>query len=207
MRFKRIFIAFVLLPVLTAIASDAQISKSSIYAGVTDNTRLEQALGSLKGTTGEWAQKAILGNNLTKKPIKIEFRDLSKISPNYATFDALGWKDGNQLYIFLSNRHKNAPIEALASILCHESIHQDTISSMEEETYGWAYEADVWTQMKNRNPELNKLDPNEYPLVDRLNTLQNLLIKGNYTTKEIYKAVSTNPGYRGLPLHSPGFGE
>jgi hypothetical protein len=84
-------------------------------------------------------KKSHLGENLSKRPIKIMFKDLSEISPIYANFDALGWKEKDgQLFIFINKKHCLAPKEALASILCHEAIHQDEFSSIEEETYGWA---------------------------------------------------------------------
>ena len=47
------------------------------------------ALDMLKGTNGEFSRHAILGNNLTQRPVKIEFRDLGTINPAYANFDAL----------------------------------------------------------------------------------------------------------------------
>ena len=80
MTLVRVFLVALFAVCLTASAQEAQISQSSIYSEVTSNTRLEKALDTLTGTSGEWAQKAILGSNLSKKPIKIEFRDLSKIS-------------------------------------------------------------------------------------------------------------------------------
>ena len=56
------------------------------------------ALDMLKDTTGMFSRNAILGNNLSQKPVKVEFKDLGQINPDYATFDALGWKRGKKLY-------------------------------------------------------------------------------------------------------------
>ena len=207
MRGAKVFFVGIAIPFLMAATPQAQIFQNSVYSSVTTNSLLEQALDCMKGTSGEWSQKAILGENLTKKPIKVEFKNLSQISPMYATFDALGWKDGDQLYIYINNKHNNAPPEALASLLCHEAVHQDPFSSIEEETYGWGYEANAWIQMKERKPELNKLDPNEYALVRRLNTLESMFKAANYTNSKIKESVSTNPGYKNLPLYSPGFGK
>ena len=67
------------------------------------------ALDMLKNTTGDFSRKAILGNNLTERPVKIEFRDLGTINKSYESFDALGWKKGKRLYIFINPRHKDAP--------------------------------------------------------------------------------------------------
>ena len=93
------------------------------------------ALDMLKDTEGMFSRNAILGNNLSQKPVKIEFRDLGQINQEYATFDALGWKKGKNLYIYISNRHKSAPAGALAALLAHEALHQDEFNSLAEETY------------------------------------------------------------------------
>ena len=107
------------------------------------------ALDMLKNTTGDFSRKAILGNNLTERPVKIEFRDLGSINKDYASFDALGWKKGKRLYIFINPRHKDAPPGALAALLSHEALHQDEYNSLAEETYAWTMEASVWCEILN----------------------------------------------------------
>ncbi len=159
------------------------------------------ALDMLKETEGMFSRNAILGNNLSQKPMKIEFRDLGQINEAYATFDALGWKKGKNLYIYISNRHKDAPAGALAALLSHEALHQDEFNSLAEETYAWTMEAFVWDDILKIYPESNK----ECALVKRENTLKRLLEKGNYTNKYIKKAVMQNEGYKNLPSYSPGF--
>ena len=161
------------------------------------------ALDMLKDTTGEFSRKAILGNNLTERPVKIEFKDLGSINKAYATFDALGWKKGKRLYIFINPRHKDAPPGALAALLAHEALHQDEYNSLAEETYAWTMEASVWCEILRAFPESG--DDNLHPLVDRENTLKQLLEKGNYTNKNIKKTVMQNKGYENLPATSPGF--
>lgn len=80
-----------------------------IYKKNTKEEVIFVALDMLKGTNGEFSRKAILGNNLSGQPVKIEFKDLSEIGKEYASFDALGWKKSNKLYIFINQKHKNAP--------------------------------------------------------------------------------------------------
>ncbi len=160
------------------------------------------ALDMLKGTNGEFSRKAILGNNLSQKPVKIEFKDLGLINPDYASFDALGWKKGKNLYIYINPRHKDAPPGALAALLAHEALHQDEYNSIAEETYAWTMEAAVWCEILNVFPES---DENLHPLVNRENTLKKLFEKGNYTNKYIKKTVQSNEGYKNLPSTSPGF--
>ena len=160
------------------------------------------ALDMLKDTTGMFSRNAILGSNLSQHPVKIEFRDLSQISADYATFDALGWKRGKKLYIYINQKHRNAPAGALAALLAHEALHQDEFNSLAEETYAWTMEAVVWDEILKLYPECNDESSS---LVKRENTLKKLLEKGNYTNKYIKKSVMQNSGYKNLPSYSPGF--
>lgn len=163
------------------------------------------ALDMLKDTTGDFSRLAILGNNLTEKPVKIEFKNLSEINKDYAEFDALGWKKGKRLYIYINPRHKDAPAGAIAALLSHEALHQDEYNSLAEETYAWTMEAAVWCEILNKYPESG--DDKMHPLVVREDTLKKLFEKGNYTNKYIKKTVVQNKGYQNLPSTSPGFEE
>ncbi len=160
------------------------------------------ALDMLKDTKGMYSRNAILGNNLSQRPVQIEFKDLGLINQDYATFDALGWKKGKKLYIYISNRHKDAPAGAIAALLSHEALHQDEFNSLAEETYAWTMEAVVWDEILKLYPESNQSSDS---LVKRENTLKKLLEKGNYTNKYIKKSVMQNSGYKNLPSYSPGF--
>ena len=158
----------------------------------------------MKDTTADFSRKALMGNNLSQKPVKIEFKNLSEINEAYASFDAVGWKKKNRLYIYINPKHDNAPPAALAALLAHEALHQDEYNSLSEETYAWTMEATVWDELVKKYPESNNL---ESSLVARENILKQLLEKGNYTNKYIKKTVYSNDGYKGLPLTSPGFDE
>lgn len=160
------------------------------------------ALDMLKGTCGEFSRNAVLGNNLTQKPIKIEFKDLGTINKNYSDYDALGWKRGKSLYIYISQKHSTSPAIAIAALLAHEAVHQDEYNSLSEETYAWTMEAAAWTELTELHPdyELN-LDS----LVQRENTLKRLFERGNHSDKYIKKTVYAHKGYQNLPEISPGF--
>lgn len=160
------------------------------------------ALDMLKGTNGEFSRNAVLGNNLTQRPIKIEFKDLSQFNQSYANYDALGWKRGKSLYIYISQRHSSSPAIALAALLSHEALHQDEYNSLSEETYAWTMEAAVWCELMEIYPDY------ELPidsLVQRENTLKKIFERGNYTNKYVKKTVYSNDGYQNLPESSPGF--
>ncbi len=173
-----------------------------LYKKVSEDHIFYVALDMLKETNGEFSRRAILGNNLSQKPIKVLFKDLGLVNPSYAEFDALGWKRNNRLYIFINPKHKDAPPGAIAALLAHEALHQDEYNSIAEETYAWTMEASVWCEILDLYPESNE---NLNPLVDRENTLKKLFEKGNYSNKYIKKSVRSNEGYRGLPATSPGF--
>lgn len=174
------------------------------YKKVTSNDNLISAIELLGKTTGKYSKEAILGKNLTNRPIKVEFLNLATISPMYTNFDALGWKKKKNLYIYINEKHKDAPIEALSAILAHEAIHQDEYNSLNEETYAWTLEAAVWTQLSDDNEKLEKIS---HPLVERENVIKQLFIRGNHTSKYIHKFVITNKGYKNLPEKSYGFEE
>ncbi len=174
-----------------------------VYKKVAKDEVLYVALDMLKGTSGEFSRKAILGNNLSGYPVKIEFKDLAEIGQQYSTFDALGWKKGKKLYIFINPKHKNAPAGALAALLAHEALHQDEYNSLAEETYAWTMEATVWCEILRNYPE--SADNMHNALVARENTLKKLYERGKYSDRYIKKAVWSNTGYKDLPTTSPGF--
>lgn len=173
------------------------------YKKVTKDGAVMQAMELMeKLNIAKYSYNALMGNNLTEKPFKIEFKNIAEIRQEYASFDALGWKKKNRLHIYINEKHRNAPPEALAALLAHEAIHQDEFASLNEETYAWTLEAAVWMKLAEKNPSVEK---SASSLVSRENMLKKLFVKGDYTSKYIKKAVYTNPGYKNLPTRSPGF--
>ena len=180
------------------------------YKHVTKDGVIMQAMELMNTVNiSKYSYNALMGNNLTQRPFKIEFKNLIEINPEYASFDALGWqkpdklnKTKETLYIYINENHRNAPPEAIAALLAHEAIHQDKFASLNEETYAWTLEAATWIKLIEKNPEVANYASS---LVERENMLKKLFEKGDYTNKYIKKAVYTNPGYKRLPTRSPGF--
>ena len=172
------------------------------YKKISSDEVILVALDMMKNTTADFSRRALIGYNLTDKPVKIQFKDLSQIKEDYQNFDALGWKKKNQLYIFINPRHADAPPAALAALLAHEALHQDEYNSLAEETYAWTMEAAVWSELLEIYPEQND---RQHPLLQRENTLKQLFKKGGYTDRYIRKTVYANKGYQNLPQTSPGF--
>ncbi len=185
------------------------------YKKVTKDGAVMKALELLGSVNlGKYSYNAIMGNNITGKPIQVEFKNLAEIDPACASYEAMGWRKPDRfksqsisdksynLYIYVNEKYRNAPSEAVAAVLAHEAIHQDALSSLNEETYAWTLEAGVWMKLAEQNPSVLK---NPSSLVTRENMLKKLYEKGDYTNKYIKKAVFTNPGYKQLPTRSPGF--
>ena len=172
------------------------------YRKISSDEVILVALDMMKNTTADFSRRALIGYNLTDKPVKVQFKDLSQIKEDYQNFDALGWKKKNQLYIFINPRHADAPPAALAALLAHEALHQDEYNSLAEETYAWTMEAAVWSELLEIYPEQND---RQHPLLQRENTLRQLFKKGGYNDRYIRKTVYANKGYQNLPQTSPEF--
>ena len=153
-----------------------------VYKSVSKDPVVMVALDMMQNTSGDYSRNAILGNNLSQRPIKIEFKNLSEINMNYANFDALGWKKGKNLFIYINAKHKDAPPQALAALLSHEALHQDEANSIAEETYAWTMEAVVWSEILRSYPDCEQ---DFHPLVKRENNHKKMYDKGNQTHKYI----------------------
>ena len=106
------------------------------YKKVTRDGAVMQAMELMNTVNiSKYSYNALMGNNLTEKPFKIEFKNIAEINPEYESFDALGWKKKNTLYIYINEKHRNAPPESIAAVLAHEAIHQDEFASLNEDTY------------------------------------------------------------------------
>ena len=125
------------------------------YKHITKDGVVMQAMELMNSINiSKYSYNALMGNNLTGRPFKIEFKNLSEINPEYESFDALGWqkpdklnKTKETLYIYINEKHRTAPPEAIAALLAHEAIHQDKFASLNEETYAWTLEAATWLKL------------------------------------------------------------
>lgn len=138
---------------------------------------------------------------IVNKPMRVIFKDMKTLHKGLKNYDALSWisNQGEQV-IFINERHRTAPPEALAAMIAHEAMHEDELNSLNEEVASWQFEARMWMEMKVRNPELAKLASGVNPLVDRENKIEQ-----EYRQGTLEKFVRTRPGYTGLPEASPGF--
>jgi hypothetical protein len=132
------------------------------------------------------------------KQMKLVFKHMSELGPQYLNYDALAWMNSQGDVIIVVNEvHRHAPADALAALISHEAMHNDRYNSLQEEVTAWNHEASVWGAYVKQNPSLSTLP---HPLVKRLNTLLQKQSHG-----EIRQLVHQHPNYQTLPRVSPGF--
>jgi len=175
-------------------------SEPNEYSEITNDKKIILVLNSLNKTPQDAKTKAtILGDNLSKKSIKILFVNLFEFTKG-SDDDALTCMDkSGNLYILIDNLHRDAPVEALMSLLSHEVVHQDYKDSKVEELQGWMNEVTEWVALKNLNPSLKNIPENKFPLVDRLNAIEKMYLSGGNTPKNIYAQIQINPAYINTP--------
>jgi len=140
-------------------------------------------------------------DRIVNRPMRVIFKDMATLHKTLKNYDALSWisNQGEEI-IFINDKHRNAPPEALAALIAHEAMHDDEYNSLNEEVQSWQHEAVVWMEMKSKNPSLGKIPAGQSPLVDRENRIESEYQKGT-----LEKFVRSSPGYRKLPESSPGF--
>ena len=162
-------------------------------------TRDQSILAALQRMPGTSAEKAL--DHIVKRHARVLFKDLGTLSKQVRDFDALSWISVNGQWVILINeKHRHAPPEALAAVIAHEAVHDDTQNSMSEEISGWHQEADVWMALSADRPDLQSIPAGRFALVDRLNRL-----KAERELGTLGALVRDNPAYVGLPVTSPGF--
>ena len=135
-------------------------SNVAFAADFTENTKqpvLTAALNKLEAMNNQKVIRVIQGQNSTNKPIKVMFRNLEVMG--YGTCEAVTAKtaDGG-LVILISANYKTAPVEAIACLIAHESVHHENTKTYEEEVRAWTTEVQTWLSFTNNNPSLKTAD-------------------------------------------------
>lgn len=172
-------------------------SDVAMAADYTVNTKqpvLTAALEKLEAMNNRKVLNVIQGQNSTNKPIKILFRNLEVMG--YGTCEAVTAKsaDGG-LVILISANYKTAPVEAIACLIAHESVHHENSKTYEEEVRAWTTEVQTWVSFTSSNPSLKTSDSK---LVKRLNYLSKLYTKDGNQMTSIENLIANNPAYSTL---------
>lgn len=184
---------FVLISALVLLS----VSNVALAADFSANTKqpvLVAALEKLDATNNRKVLNVIQGQNSTNQPIKIMFRDLAALG--YGTCEAVTAKttDG-KLVILISSNYKTAPVEAVACLIAHESVHHENTKTYDEEVRAWTTEVQTWVAFTQSNPSLKVSDSK---LVKRLNYLSKLYTRDGYQMTSIESLIANNPAYSSL---------
>ena len=84
-------------------------------------------------------------NNMKKNAIKVKFYNLSGYGSVYATnsYDSSGRR-----VILINSVYANAPVEQIACLIAHESMHVLRKPTLEEETIATQKEAATWIKLR-----------------------------------------------------------
>lgn len=173
------------------------ISSVAFAADFTVNTKqpaLTAALNKLAVMNNTQVLNVIQGQNSTHKPIKIMFRNLAALG--YGTCEAVTAKSADgRLVILISAEYKNAPAEAIACLIAHESVHHANTKTYQEEVKAWTSEVKTWVSFTQTNPSLKS---NSSKLVKRLNYLSKLYSNDGNQMTSIESLIANNPAYSSL---------
>ncbi len=173
------------------------VSNASFAADFSANTKqpvLTAALNRLEAMNNRKVIDVIQGKNSTNKPIKIMFRNLAVLG--YGTCEAITAKTADgRLVILISSDYKTAPVEAVACLIAHESVHHENTKTYEEEVRAWNCEVTTWLAFTDVNPSLKQ---NSSKLVKRLNYLSKLYTRDGHQMTSIANLIASNPAYSTL---------
>ena len=99
------------------------------------------------------------------------------------------------LVIYINKKHQNAPTEAIACLIAHESQHHTQTGTKQEEIRAWVKETSTWNAFVRKNPTIVQSNS---PLVKRENYINKVYLADNQGSKGIEKVVSGIAMYRGL---------
>ena len=175
-----LFAAFVLLSLNQAVfayrASDFS-SDSKIISAI---TLLEQA-----------GETDVL-RNLQKHAIRVSFDDLSSYTFNSSKAFAIStYNRYGTRVIMINSIYKNAPVEQIACLVAHESMHVKRVADLEEETIATQKEAATWLRLK--------VATKAYPdsrLTRRLDKLSSMYLASNGENNIIQNKIASNGFYR-----------
>ena len=85
--------------------------------------------------------------NLQKNRVKIKFYNLSGYGNVYGTNS---YDDYGRRVILINSVYQNAPVEQIACLIAHESMHVLRKATLEEETIATQKEAATWMRLKRQ---------------------------------------------------------
>lgn len=174
------------------------VSNNMAFAGnyetITSNEKISSSLQALESVNRNDVLAILRGNNATRKPIRVMFRELEVYG--LANCEAVTMKtQAGGLVIYINKKHQNAPKEALACLIAHESQHHTQTGTKAEEVRAWVMEVSTWNAFVRQNSQVAYSNST---LVKRLNYIDNVYTKQQGGVMGIEKVVSNIGMYKGL---------
>ena len=186
---KKLFVAIAL---IFSLFVNIQTANAVDYSTISTNAKIIAALDSLYDINRRDVIAILKGNNATRKPIRVMFRDLAIFGLDEAEALTAKTKSGG-LVIYIAAEHRGASPECIACLIAHESQHHTFTNSKAEELRAWISETQAWNEMTKRNRGL--LDSKE-PLALRENYIAKLRAKNGI--QGIQQIIAANPVYADL---------
>lgn len=191
MKFMSKLFAFICTMLILTVTN---VANAADYTANTKQPVLTEALNRLEAMNNRKVLNVIQGQNSTNRPIKIMFRNLEALG--YGTCEAVTAKSADgRLVILISANYKEAPVEAIACLIAHESVHHENSKTYEEEVRAWSTEVQTWVAFTSSNPSLKT---SSSKLVKRLNYLSKLYTKDGNQMTSIEGLIANNPAYASL---------
>ena len=130
--------------------------------------------------------------NLQRNGVRVSFDDLTSYTYNASkAFAVSTYNNYGTRVILINSLYKNAPVEQIACLVAHESMHVKRVADLEEETIATQKEAATWTRLK----VASKTYPDS-KLTRRLDKLSNLYLASTNGNNLIQSKIASNGFYR-----------
>ena len=130
--------------------------------------------------------------NLKKHAIRVSFDDLTSYTYNASKAYAIStYNQYGTRVIMINSIYRNAPVEQIACLVAHESMHVKRVADLEEETIATQKEAATWTRLK----VASKVYP-DTKLTRRLDKLSGMYMASSNGNNIIQSQIASNGFYR-----------
>lgn len=123
---------------------------------------------------------------------QIAFYDFSDISYEYSNHYSINVKKNSKTYIYINSKYQDAPDEAIACLIVHESFHKLTNATLKEETLCTTMEAKYWDILK----DYDKVYSDEDVLVFKLDNLRRLYLDSSSNNDLIKNKIASSAFYK-----------
>ncbi len=185
---------FAIIVIITALFISSNFGIANDYPLITKNPEINADLTAVASVDRHDVIAILEGRNATGSPIRVMFRDMAIYGASNC--EALTTKtQSGKLVIYINMEHKNAPKEAIACLIAHESQHHTMTNTKAEEARAWFKEVSTWNSFVRRD---RSVALSSHPLVKRENYIAKLNARDNGAGGEIRKIIAQNPVYAGL---------